>query len=586
MSQPVYVPFEPGLNAAQSLSMPVLVVRRLDHVPEVAAVSTEQANAWFEVPTLANLISVRDHQPAEPATRVAVLRDSRHLFIAFDCAEPDFAAVRRFVPRDAANGAYKPYADGIARVVEQDDHVAVGLDVAHDHSTVLWLRTNLNGARRIVRSTSVMSWAAVPVCEHETEPTDLPWDSAVAELPGRWRAAFRVELSALGLDPAAQSTIGLHLSRGRYGDCLRHFASAPTLPEQGANPLAFADLYLDTPDLTVRSLAWAGRAYGPNTLTLSVDAAQDRQVRALLTLSHSSGLAHTTESPAVRLPRGAAVEIPLAYHMPHNYEVATLTLELRDAATGRPLYRASYPLANHAHLNTPTPRPANAPNPRPEEQDFYEKKRNHILSRLPRFVRKNTAQGAPSDFTLVSTDGQIIFNLMQAGAMDEIGRWLDSLFDNAIDRLAAAALFSNQDWITTHCAARVGMHTQLTPLSCLRLGSGHCYSRAVSGTGIVTAMTDPRTGKHFEAYPILVLGHVVVAIRWRDSWTFIDPSFGHFFFNKNNTDLATDVELAADHELIRRVGLSRGRLLNYGRRDTQVRLEEGTVVWPAGAPPR
>jgi hypothetical protein len=389
------------------------------------------------------------------------------------------------------------------------------------------------------------------------------------------------------VDADAQPTIGLHLERAHYGAVLRHFGSTATLPEQGANPLAFADLYLNAPDVTVRSVAWADRAYGPNRLTVSVTGhGQPRRVRALATLAHATGLANTSESSAADVTRGGSAELAVVYDMPHNYEAAKLALEVRDAASGDALYRGTFPIGNHANLNTPTARPDSARDPRPDEEGFYEKKRNYVLSRLPRFCRKTTAQGAPSDFTLASTDGRVMFNLMEAGSLGRIGRWLDSLFDSAIDRIIAAALFSNQDWVTTHCAARVGMHTQLTALSCLRLGAGHCYSRAVAGAGIVGAMTDPTTGQPFEAHPVLVLGHVVVAIRRRDAWTFIDPSFGHFFFNHDNTDLATDAELEADHELIKRVGLAKSRLRNYGRRDVHVRLEEGTIVWPAGAPPR
>jgi hypothetical protein len=585
--EPVYVPFEPGLNVAQTLPALPLMARRVERVPDVAAVRTDQADHWFETPALSNLLNLRDHQPADPVTRVAILRDDRFLFIAFDCIEPDVRRVRRFIPRDAPNGSFKVYDDSIPRVLDQDDHVAVGLDAGHDHATVLWLRTNLNSARRATRATSTMSWAAVPVSTRETDPADVNWDSDVVERGDRWRAAFRVELSAVGVDPIAQPTVGLHLGRAHYGVVLRHFGCTATLPELGANPLAFADLYLNAPDVTVRSVAWADRAYGPNRLIVAVAGhGNPRQVRAFATLSHATGLAHTSESAAAAVTRGGTAELALAYHMPHNYEGAKLAVELRDAISGEILYRGTFPVGNHANLNTPTRRPDDARDPRPDDEDFYEKKRNYVLSRLPRFGRKTTAQGAPSDFTLASTDGQVTFSLMEAGAVARIGRWLDSLFDNAIDRVVAAALFSNQDWVTTHCNARVGMHTQLTALSCLRLGSGHCYSRAVAGAGIVGSMTDPNTGKPFEAYPVLVLGHVVVAVRWRDAWTFIDPSFGHFFFNRANTDLATDAELEADHELIKRVGLSKSRLRNYGRRDVHVRLEEGTIVWPAGAPPR
>ncbi len=109
---------------------------------------------------------------------------------------------------------------------------------------------------------------------------------------------------------------------------------------------------------------------------------------------------------------------------------------------------------------------------------------------------------------------------------------------------------------------------------------------AAAAAGIVNELPDPATGRNHEAWPTLVLGHVVTSIRRGDDYVFIDPSFGHFFYNRDNTDLATAREMAADVELVTRVVKGSKRLANYARTDTQVRLEEGTVVWPAGAPPK
>lgn len=587
MPHNVFVPFEPGINADPTLTATPLYARRVQRVPDVSAVRDAQADAWFTSPALDNLLDLHTHSPGDPATRVVLMWDEQDLFVAFDCVETEPSGVRRLIPADAENGTLRIYEKSIPRVLDHDDHVAVAIDPKHDHATVHWLRTNINGARRTTAERCAMSWSAVPVSSTPDNTPTPQWDSAVVERPGGWRAAMRLRLSSLGIDPARQPTIGIHLARARYGTWLQHFASTGTLPGSSAAPLAMADLYFHGPQAAVRSITWVERAYGDNRISVEVlGGTEPREVRVSATLSHATGRSDENQSPPVRLEPHMTVPVNLSYSMPHNYERASLTLEVRDAASGRAYYRGHFPLGSHTDLNVDNPHPASAANPHPGDSNFHEKKRNYILSRLPRFCRKTTAQGAPSDFTLASTDGSVVFNLMESGVMGKIGRWLDSLFDNAIDRIVAAALFSNDNWVTTHCAARVGMHEQLTALSCLRLGSGHCYSRAVAGAGIASAMTDPRTGKHFEAYPVLVLGHVVVAVRWRDSWTLFDPSFGHFFFNRDNTDLATDVELEADPDLIRRVGLSDARLRNYGRRDVHVRLREGPIVWPAGAPPR
>jgi hypothetical protein len=130
------------------------------------------------------------------------------------------------------------------------------------------------------------------------------------------------------------------------------------------------------------------------------------------------------------------------------------------------------------------------------------------------------------------------------------------------------------------------MQSHLTPLSQLRLGGGHCYSRAAIGAGIANEMTDPATGGKHLAWPTLVLGHVVTAIQRGDDVVFVDPSFGHFFYNAGNTTLATARELEVNSELVSRVVKGEKRRANYAVRKAQIRLDEGTVVWPAGAPPK
>ena len=146
------------------------------------------------------------------------------------------------------------------------------------------------------------------------------------------------------------------------------------------------------------------------------------------------------------------------------------------------------------------------------------------------------------------------------------------------------AQLTNDSWVTTHAAPRVPIQYGLTPLSMLRLGGGHCYSRAVVGAGIMNEMPDPQTGKNHVAWPCLVLGHVVTAVQHGEDYILFDPSTGHFFYTADNSRFASSRELGQDHELIKRVSQSFNAIKNYGYPEGHVRLDEGIIVWPAGAP--
>ncbi|MCL2641208.1 MAG: hypothetical protein FWD53_10215 [Phycisphaerales bacterium] len=584
MAKQAYVQWEPGVSAAETLETHPLTARRVEQVPEVEQVVTEAAATWFERPELENLIASSDHSPGDPPTRIAILRDSRYLFVAFECFENDFASRYRLIPKDAPNGELIVSPDLLSRFVDNDDHVSVRIDATHEHESAHWFQVNINGARRGTKMTSKMSWTALPVNEGQEAVEQGVWQSQVCELADRWRCAIKIDLAVIGVE-GEQPTVGMLLGRRRYGACLRHYVSSPTLHGHYTSPLAFNDLYLNDGKITVRQIHWPERGVGENQLRLLVhNSGATREVQLAGELRGIRTL--TFQSAKTVIPSGKTVAVDAVYQMPHEFNLAELVLDLKGEKEA--LFKASLPLGVAARLYVPRVcRDKHAPNPQPSDPDFHAKKIQYILTRIPKFVRRNTAQGgggAASDFVLQSVDGKLSFNLMEAGALKRIGQWLDSLFDNAIDRLIAASVFSNDNMVTTHCMPRASMHNHLTPLSVLRLGSGHCYGRAMAGTGIVRAMTDPRTGKHFEAYPCLIVGHVIVATRWRDSYTYTDPTFGDFFFNKNNTDLVTDRELAADHDLIRRVNAHKLNVAWYGHPDWHTRIETGTIVWPAGAP--
>ena len=94
-----------------------------------------------------------------------------------------------------------------------------------------------------------------------------------------------------------------------------------------------------------------------------------------------------------------------------------------------------------------------------------------------------------------------------------------------------------------------------------------------------------RPGANHQAWPVLVVGQVVTAVRRGDDHVYIDPTFGHFFYNKENTALATAGELPADESLVACVIKAKKRFANYASLPGHVLIETGAIVWPAGAPP-
>jgi len=594
MDESYYVPFEPGVGV-ETVMMPKHVTARvMESVPEVSAVKTQAADAWFDTPTVEDLSYVRTQTPGGPPTRVAIFRDKTQLFVAFDCIEPAMNRVNRLVPRDAEKGRVEILPDIMPRTLDYDENVKVLLDDAHDKTVFYGLQVNINGARHQVHYVTAMNWTVFATSTYR-EMEGLLWESDVVESENGWRAAIKIDLGSVGRDLDAQPTMGLELVRLRNVECWKAYAWSDLIHQSHANAAAFGDLYLADTGAAVTRIDWGDRESGRNRMKVTVASSKPRKVMLKVKAHDREGLQGApyeaeTESAAVEIPAGGEAVLEADYLLPWDHPRMFFTLEVVDVDSGESLYRAQYPLRDHGDVRVRKPYARvsreGAENPKPGDERFHEKKAEWILTRLPKFTRKTTAQGAPSDFTLAAEDGSVTFNLMETGALKRIADYISTLFEEDTDRLVATAIFTNDDWVTVHAAPRVGMQRHLTPLSELRLGGGHCYSRAVIGAGIVNELIDPATGENHEAWPTLVLGHVITAISRGEDYTFIDPSFGHFFYNADNTDLATSAELAANHELITRVVKGEKRLANYIRPDAHVRLDEGTVVWPAGAPPK
>ena len=605
MAEPCYVPFEPGIGGEPVMKANHLVVRIVEKTPGVEAIRDDACLQWFREPEVENLLYLRTREPAEAPTHVAVMRDDRYLMVAFKCIEPEMKSAHRLVPRDAKKGQVEVFPEAMPRVLTYDECVGLYLGDKHDKTTYYQLQVNINGARRERHTTSAMSWTALPLTNW-LELEGLKWESEVTEADDHWRAVIRVDLKSVGVDPPAgrspsagegpakQPTIGLNFARWRNVDFWKQYSWVPVIHLEHVPGIAMGDGYLHGDPVRVTQIDWGNLEHGRNHVEMTLlGNRQDTEVLLKVNARDREGLHGAdyeaeTRSKVVNVPSRDATTIEADFDLPFDHPGVLVTLELCEPDGKRVFYRATFPLRSHGNIRICQPYERagkDASNPEPSEANFHERKRDFVLSRLPKFCRRTTAQGAPSDFVLMSRDGEVTFNLMEAGALGRIADWICTLFEEDNDRIVAVALLTNDDWVTVHASPRVGMQGHLTPLSMLRLGGGHCYSRAVIGAGIVSELPDPASGRKHEAWPVLVLGHVVTAVRRADDYVMIDPSFGHFFYNRDNTDLAVAKELEANPDLVTRVVKGKKRLINYASTAAQVRMDLGTIVWPAGGPP-
>ncbi|MCF7838661.1 MAG: hypothetical protein K9N49_08530 [Candidatus Marinimicrobia bacterium] len=599
-----HVPFEPGLGSDPVMCPVSITVRTVAEVPAIAAIRGQACCEWFAAAQVTNLGHLRSRQPGHPPTRVAVLRDARRLFVAFHCTEPQMKKAHRLVPRDSQDGCVEIFP-GLRRALEYDECVGLYLDPGNAKREFRLLQVNINGARLARRISSVMGWTVFPLQTPQAcapEPDSLTWESEVFEAGDHWRAALAVDLETLCAGADQPPTVGLNFARWRNVDLWRQYSWAPAVHLWHFPALALGDGYLTDSPARVTRIDWGTLEYGANRVRMALSGGGRACEVALRVTVRDSGevgdpefaYAVTTDSTPVELMPHGQVEVTAGFELPFEYPNVDVRLEMVERGRAGGFYRATFPLGNHNGLRVRQPSlrvarrtGAAAPrNPDPSDPDFHRRKRDFILSRLPRFRRRNTAGGAPSDFVLSAMDGSVAFDLMKPGALRRIADWIGSLFEPDTDRIVAVAMFTQDDWVTTHAAARVGLHTHLTPLSALRLGGGHCYSRAIVGAGLVSELPDPATGGRHRAQPTQVMGHVVVAVERGDDYVLFDPSFGHFFYNSSNTNLATARELANDPGLVSRVVKAPEKIrLYYACIPSQIRLEQGTVVWPADAPP-
>ncbi|MEJ1971854.1 MAG: sugar-binding protein [Lacunisphaera sp.] len=269
-------------------------------------------------------------------TTARILFDDTHLYVAFECVEPDVAGLK--------SGA-KLHDDPD---MEFDDRVEVFVDTTHDHRNYWELAVNPTGAQ--FDQAAFYRYPGSRTCDFFPEK-NLFWRAKTKIGPTGWTAEIAIDVTTLGLARLDDgTTLGFNLARVRrpdlkHGDDLyRHTPGPDTeysawVPVQDAimetvskfhAPQEFADVVLGDPGFVVQSLEWpsakfsmgpVGRAsefgWNPLNVTLRTADGRPRDCTVELTVTPASASAWSSRQTAT-FRSGEATA--LRYYIPEEAE--------------------------------------------------------------------------------------------------------------------------------------------------------------------------------------------------------------------------------------------------------------------------
>ena len=353
-------------------------------------------------------------------------------------------------------------------------------------------------------------------------------------------------------------------------------------------PWAFDELIFTRVPLKIKSLHYGNVEMGaPNTLVINaVNTGKKAAVfNAKVTTYYDEDLKeYYSDSVLFNAKAGEAARVTLPYflHPGSNCLRSThkVEIEIKDC-TGKSAYTRQaifgYAKGFPLYYGKPAGKPVS---PELSDSDFLNNKRSFIISKLPRFERWRTPDGAPSDFCVRSTDKVIVFNLMRPDALKKIAEFIHKNYDNDIDRLLGAnMLLHDPAFMTYHASTSYVGGRLFSPLSIIRFGAGGCDTFSEALLGLVENLRIGKTKKCYTGRVLGLSGHIVTAVRYKGREIVLDPSMGTFFYRWDNKEPASVEELLHDPALVDRGGISYSKdffreektLSRYGYRD---------VIWP------
>jgi len=512
-----------------------------------------------------------DGEPALTRTAVWIGRDDGYLYIAARCEERNTGALRQ-----TGSAAF--------RGLHSRDHVEIYLNPEHDHVSYRTYIVAPFEHTESARGSYRLGWREGPGSrwfhvreETRLHPMYIRYASAIMDGEA-WSFEMAIPFESLETDPPGPGSVfGLNVVRYTAWPVYQGPPSPQPYPRPNlvpaewsavaalrgygySNPLTYADLLFDDRPMELRQADFGVPHFGFNKNVVRFEAPDPADLVFSTNVRPRQGkriIDPAKEHPLKPEGEGKAAS-EFAWKAAHWDDTNVLELTVKDRESGRTCWHGSYefgwesgsmPLYYLRRGETDGPVAA----PDPSDPDFLVKKACWIAARQHRFHRRNTADGAPSDFTLESSDGAVRFNLMDTACLDEMAQYVYDAYDNDQDRLLGMLFFAGQPAvIRAHPAYDWHTSDRLENMTLLRFGSGYCGHMARVMALILNRMRCDATGENHRARKFGIGGHGLVFVEYRGDYAILDSKHVSLYYRVDNTDLATLREYREQPEIARR----------------------------------
>jgi len=495
--------------------------------------------------------------------------------------------------------------DDLAERDRAMERVHIAFDVEHDHTTYRHFMLTADDHRNawIESYGGLLTLFKHVATDAGSENRQLGcdgWTATISPSDDGYDVTFNISRTALGvteLPPVAGMDVWLEYRWPNYGQVWL----CPPRYRPIADPFSFTDLYLTETPVVLTEIDYDLPRWENNTCRIVLSNVSGNDVEVTLQTETrlstqrwiSQGDPVTT---TVNADGNCTVDLPY-YLNPEEKMSGTNHVTLRVMYADQPIFvsrfsasYASIPGTFHRYGSV-LGQPAN---PTPGDKCFVRRKTRYVCSRIPEFDRLTTRNGAASDFVLRAQDGSIEFNLMQAGVLDQMARWIENTFDNDVDRVLGMFFLKLNPAVCRHASGGHRIVAGFNGLSLIRAnfagGSGNCgYNSVVFAVMASHLRLDGQPNEPFVAHTGAVWGHVISGFAWHGSKVLIDADVGHFMLTEDGTDFATVDRFKEDARVLTTAGsgeLGRYYTANEAaiRRATGLTDASHPCVFPPGAP--